>query len=85
MFVPSVVIQFYLLLLLLSTCHCRPQIQGDGRNNNNFRTESGSQNNNRGRINANNVASGGQRILEGGFRPSNFGNNIVTFPGKLNK
>jgi len=80
MFVPSVVIPVYLLLLLLSTCHCRPQIQGDGRNNNNFRTESGSQNNNRDRSNSNNAPNGGQRILEGGFRPSNFGNNIVTFP-----
>lgn len=82
-FAPSVVIPFYLLLLLLSTCQCRPQIQGDGRNNNNFRTQNGSQNNNRDRINANNVANGGERNLVGGFRPSNFGNNIVTFPDNV--
>lgn len=80
MFVTCVVIPFYLLPLLLSTCQCLPQIQGDSRGNNNFLTQDGSQNNNRDQINANNAINGGQRNLVGGFQPSNFGNNLIRFP-----
>ena len=75
------------LLLLFTTCQCLPQIlQGDNNNrnnnNNNFRVQEGSQTNNRNQITSN---SGPPRNFEGGFQPSNFGNEfVVRFPGKKN-
>ena len=73
------------LLLLCTTCRCLPQPQGSGRNiNNNLRGQENRQNNNRNPIRSNRQSNTGQRILEGGFVPSNFGseNRNVRFPGK---
>ena len=73
------------LLLLCTTCRCLPQSQVGGRNNNNnLRGQEGRQNNNRNPISSNRQSDRGQRILEGGFVPSNFGNEVrnVRFPGK---
>ena len=78
-------ISLTLLLLLFTTCQCLPQLQdGPRNNNNNFRVQDGSQNNNRNQITSNGPPNRGQRILEGGFVPSNFGNEFVRFPGKSN-
>ena len=78
------------LLLVISTCQCLPQLQSAGRNNNNnFGGQEGrprnNDNNNRLPITTTNrPRNRGQRILEGGFVPSNFGNDLglVRFPGK---
>ena len=73
-----------LLLLLCATCQCLPQAQGRGRNNNNPRGQEDRQNNNRNPITSNRPNNRGQRILEGGFVPSNFGSELrnVRFPGR---
>lgn len=72
------------LLLFFTTCQCLPQLQGGTRNNNNnFRVQEGSQNNNRNQIPGNGPPNGGQRNLEGGFVPSNFGNEFVRFPDNV--
>jgi len=76
------------LLLVISTCQCLPQLQSAGRNNNNnFGGQEGrprnNDNNNRLPITTTNrPRNRGQRILEGGFVPSNFGNDLglVRFP-----
>ena len=73
------------LLWLFSTCQCLPQLQGSAATrNNNFRGQEGLRNNNRDSITTNRPPNRGQRILEGGFVPSNFGNELrsVRFPGK---
>jgi len=74
-----------LLLLLCATCQCRPQAQGRGRNNNNPRGQEDRQNNNRNPITSNRPNNRGQRILEGGFVPSNFGSELrnVRFPDNV--
>lgn len=74
------------LLLLCTTCQCLPQLQGSGRNNNNnLRGQEGRQNNNRNPITSNRPTNRGQRILEGGFVPSNFGSEVrnVRFPDNV--
>jgi len=74
------------LLLLCATCQCLPQSQGSGRNNNNnLRGQEGRQNNNRNPITSNRQTNRGQRILEGGFVPSNFGSEVrnVRFPDNV--
>lgn len=72
------------LLLFFTTCQCLPQLQsGIRNNNNNFRAQEGSQNNNRNQIPSNGPPNGGQRNLEGGFVPSNFGNELVRFPDNV--
>lgn len=78
-------ISLTLLLLFFTTCQCLPQLQGGTRNNNNnFRVQEGNQNNNRNQITSNGPQNGGQRNLEGGFVPSNFGNEIVVrFPDNV--
>ena len=73
------------LLWLCSTCQCLPQLQGSAATrNNNLRGQEGLRNNNRDSITTNRPPNRGQRILEGGFVPSNFGNELrsVRFPGK---
>ena len=73
------------LLWLFSTCQCLPQLQGSAATrNNNLRGQEGRRNNNRDSIATNRPANRGQRILEGGFVPSTFGNELrnVRFPGK---
>lgn len=75
-------INLTLFLLLVTTSHSLPQSQSSGRNNNNnLRGREGRQNNNRNPVTTN----GGQRKLEGGFVPSNFGNEIrnVRFPDNV--
>ena len=72
--------------LLFETCQCLPQLQGGVRNiNNDFRGQEGRQNNNRNSITTNRPPNRGQRVLEGGFVPSDFGNELrnVKFPGKM--
>lgn len=74
------------LLLLCTTCRCLPQPQGSGRNNNNnLRGQENRQNNNRNPIPSNRQSNTGQRILEGGFVPSNFGSELrnVRFPDNV--
>lgn len=69
--------------LLFETCQCLPQLQGGVRNiNNDFRGQEGRQNNNRNSITTNRPPNRGQRVLEGGFVPSDFGNELrnVKFP-----
>lgn len=69
--------------LLFATCQCLPQLQGGARNiNNDFRGQEGRQNNNRNPITTNRTPNRGQRVLEGGFVPSSFGNEPrnVQFP-----
>lgn len=78
------------LLLLFTTCQCRPQLLQDNgnnrnnnNNNNNFRVQEGSQNNNRNQITSN---GGPPRNFEGGFQPSNFGNEfVVRFPDNVDR
>ena len=73
------------MLWLFSTCQRLPQLQGSAATrNNNLRGQEGRRNNNRDSIATNRPANRGQRILEGGFVPSNFGNELrnVRFPGK---
>jgi len=76
------------LLWLFSTCQCLPQLQGSAATrNNNLRGQEGRRNNNRDSIATNRPANRGQRILEGGFVPSNFGNELrnVRFPDDTNR
>ena len=78
-------ISLTLLFLLFTTSQCLPQLpSNNGNNNNNIRRQEGNQNNNRNQIPINRPLNSGQRVLEGGFRPSNFGNELVRFPGKIN-
>jgi len=76
------------LLWLCSTCQCLPQLQGSAATrNNNLRGQEGRRNNNRDSITTNRPPNRGQRILEGGFVPSNFGNELrnVRFPDGTNR
>jgi len=79
-------ISLTLFYLLCSTCQCLPQLQGSAATrNNNLRGQEGRRNNNRDSITTNRPTNRGQRILEGGFVPSNFGNEIrnVRFPDNV--
>lgn len=76
------------LLLLCTTCRCLPQSQVSGRNNNNnLRGQEVRQNNNRNPIASDRPSNTGQRILEGGFVPSNFGGEPrnVRFPDNVDR